>query len=142
MTPSDDWSAYPSVMPSTVNASNRASALTNTVFLNKSPPSLESKKNLSLFGESDSDDDNIFSSASSTKKSTKSQVTKAESSSAPSTSNTPASANQHSSIAVKKFSAMNQQMMICLVGTVVLKRKCRLINQKRKHRIQHRKLKH
>lgn len=93
-TPSDDWSAYPPAMPSAANAPSVTSALTNTVFLDKSPPSLGLKKSLSLFGGSDSDDDDIFGS---TKKSAVPQVIKAESVSTPSSYTTSASTNPDTS---------------------------------------------
>lgn len=56
----DDWSSYPTNQEIPSN-SNVSSALTNNVFIDKSPPSLQSQKSSKLFGESDSDSDDIFS---------------------------------------------------------------------------------
>lgn len=59
--PSDEWPTY---LPSSSKAaSTTSSALTNNVFMDKSPPSLGSKNPLSLFGESDSDGEDIFASS-------------------------------------------------------------------------------
>lgn len=56
----DDWSSY-STNQEIPSNSSVSSALTNNVFIDKSPPSLQSQKSSKLFGESDSDSDDIFS---------------------------------------------------------------------------------
>lgn len=94
-TPSDDWPKY--LPSSSIAASTTSSVLTNNVFMDKSPPSLGSKNPLSLFGESDSDGEDIFASSKKTAPATKTE-------SKPTSSNIKAESAEPTTSAKKIFS--------------------------------------